>query len=528
MPDQQSVPSVPQIPQIPAINVEQASPLGGSALDNINAQVDSLSGIINRPLPSQYSTGTSIAQPRVPTVPQYKPVAMEQPISNQATSVQHARHHNAVAGLANMIGQAGQRIQEKKNENLKQDLTEVMSAKQNIANAKAVLAQDPNNKMAQGVLQENMKSLNAILSDPKKQKMLAKALDISYTDPEKNKTPEVKAYQEALKEFKAAGPFTSDNPAEHSISLQALSPGGSNAPGSQANQKPAPKVQPQVSATPYADAAIKKDLPTMENNPLYASALKQQEDAQKQMSQYVIPQMIKAQVTLQQQNLKDVNSADRARFKGIIDLNKAYMDDVTKAANVDAETKAKIKAQGMRDATAMAQTKMRVDAMMKVAEDNRIGREDVAKIRTQAKDDLVKQITAANNDTIKLDQAKVDIQNDKALTKEQKESKLETIGLLQKANSDKLKNLYKITDDSGLIPKQQDDTNKAPLHERVIRFLFGDSTFERMQHLGGSNVSDKSAGTKSESSISTKDIFAIGASDSDEPDTDSDDYGDDN
>ena len=69
----------------------------------------------------------------------------------------------------------------------------------------------------QKVIEANKKQLQTILTDPKKlQKQMLKALDISFVDPEKNKTPEVQAYQKLpMKDFKEAGPFNSDNPAEH-------------------------------------------------------------------------------------------------------------------------------------------------------------------------------------------------------------------------------------------------------------------------------------------------------------------------
>ena len=93
-----------------------------------------------------------------------------------------------------------------------------MKAQQQVANAEKVMA-DPNasdttRQMAQNILQSNKKKIQDIASDPKDHKQLAKALDISFTDPEKNKTPEVQALQAATKEFKAAGPFTADNPQE--------------------------------------------------------------------------------------------------------------------------------------------------------------------------------------------------------------------------------------------------------------------------------------------------------------------------
>ena len=65
------------------------------------------------------------------------------PITGQVADVKRARRQNAVAGLANTISQAGNMIQEKKNNKLKDNLTDVMKAKQNVANATAAM-QTPN------------------------------------------------------------------------------------------------------------------------------------------------------------------------------------------------------------------------------------------------------------------------------------------------------------------------------------------------------------------------------------------------
>ena len=91
---------------------------------------------------------------------------------------------------------------------------------------------------------------------------MQKALDISFVDPEKNKTPEVQAYQKAMAEFKEAGPFNADNPAEHAVAQAAKAPQMSDKPNVQGMIPPAPNLQPvPKSQTPYADKALAKDMP---------------------------------------------------------------------------------------------------------------------------------------------------------------------------------------------------------------------------------------------------------------------------
>src|SRR5271154_3352312 len=230
------------VPQIPDIVVQQA-PQQNLQLDDALSQVAAQA---TAKLPSPYTQEYTQQAPHIQPVRQFNPQNDQQrPLGQGSAQLKHTQNMNALASLSNMVGRAGQAIAQKKQDQLKMDLTDVMQAKQNAENAQVVLQQDPNNKLAQQVLAANKKRLNDILSDPKKQKGLAKALDISFTNPEDNKTPEVQAGQQAMAQVKQAGQYNASNPQEAQVAR--LAQGGGKA------TPPAPQQAQQRSATPYAD-----------------------------------------------------------------------------------------------------------------------------------------------------------------------------------------------------------------------------------------------------------------------------------
>lgn len=355
------------IPQIPDIAPVQSA--GGQVADSntLTQMLEQISQVANSPLPPQFNRGTQIAEPHVkPIVPYTQQNDNRTPIAPYVADVKRARRQNSVAGLANMIGQAGQKIQERKQDLLKDDLKTVMNAKTNIANAQQVLQQDPKNKMAQGVLDANKKALDAILSDPKKQKQLSKALDISFVDPEKNKTPEVQAMQAATKEVKAQGAFASNNPAEHAVAQAAQTNElGDKLPAQQPAPPQANPAQPK-STTPYADQALSKDLPTVQVNPQYDAALKQQQLAQKQVAA-ILPKLIDAESKAQVQAARDGNAAARAQFTQSMN----YMRDQQKAIaamNIqNAKAKAEASQIAQRNASELLRTRLDINSREKIA-----------------------------------------------------------------------------------------------------------------------------------------------------------------
>jgi hypothetical protein len=352
------------IPQIPDIQTQQAP----SVVDpnTLTQMLGQISQVANNPLPPQFNRGTQIAEPNVKSiVPYQNKETQNRPIAPYVADVKRARRQNSVAGLANIIGQAGQKLQENKQNLLKDDLKTVMNAKTNIANAEQVLQQDPNNKMAKGVLEANKKALDAILSDPKKQKQLSKALDISFVDPEKNKTPEVQAYQKAQAEVKAQGAFNSNNPAEHAVAQAAQTNElGDKLPAQQPSAQANP-AQPK-SATPYADQALAKDLPTVQVNPQYDAALKQQQLAQKQVAA-ILPKLIEAESKATLQAAKDGQANARAIYTQAANYFREQAK-YTAALNLqDQKAKDNLAAIARKNAGELARTREEIASREKIA-----------------------------------------------------------------------------------------------------------------------------------------------------------------
>lgn len=514
--------TVPQVPQIP---VTQNSPSASAGLDQISAALDQSLKLASAPLPPQYSTQAQIAEPRLPRENNFVPINNNtRPVNNQSGEIQRARTKNNIASIFNLVGKAGQEIQDKKMQGLKADLKEVMTAKQNIANAQQVLQQDPNNAAAKQVLDSNKKSLEAILTDPKKQKQLTKALDISFIDPDKNKTPEVQAYQQAQKEVKEAGAFTSDNPAEHAVA-QAAANGGKTAPTQQQAPQQSQATAPPKSQTPYADAAIAKDLPGLAVNPQYAAAVKQQQDAQKQINQYIIPKMIQAEQAKQLEAMKQGGANERANLKASMDYGKEAHDNITKLQVADTQAKARIQAQAMRDRTALAQTSMRVSAMLKVADDKRLDTSQKDGLKGQVKDLIGQQLKTALTEQKSYETQRLSIQADPSLTSDQKKEKTAVIEALQKNNEAKLKSLNNMAQDSGVMPKQE-TKDSGDINEQLIKFFFGEQSYKAPESKEDSDGRNKSVS----SSESDEYKQLVGSDESDEPgvsgdeDDDSDNY----
>src|SRR5271163_1610088 len=347
------------VPQIPDIVVQQAPQQNlqlNDALSQVAAQATAK-------LPSLYTQEYTQQAPHIQPVKQFTPQNDQQrPLGQGSAQLKHTQNMNALASLSNMVGRAGQAIAQKKQDALKMDLTDVMQAKQNAENAQTVLNQDPNNKLAQQVLAANKKRLNDILSDPKKQKGLAKALDISFTNPEDNKTPEVQAGQQAMAQVKQAGPFNASNPQEAAVAKMAANGGKATPPASQQSQQPR-------SATPYADQAMARDLPALAANPQYAPALAQQQAAQKALYTNVLPAAIRAESAQQLQALKDGNAAARAQFTGLVSLQRETQQAAAAMARTNATVAGRLKETAARDANQMAMTQLHVNAMLKIASD---------------------------------------------------------------------------------------------------------------------------------------------------------------
>jgi hypothetical protein len=368
----------PQVASITPAQVPTMAPVasaagGVAAPSDIGQLMQPIIQQANQSVPSPYAQGVDVAEPKLKPVYQAQHYnENNQPISMQVQDLNRARRKNAVAGLANTIGQFKQEYEQKKQDELKSKLTDVMKYKTNAENAAAVIADPYSSKqtkaMAQKVLDANKKQLNAILSDPKNQKQLSKAMDISYVDPEKNKTPEVQALQKAVAEFHAAGPFKSDNPQEHAVAQAAAKVGTPQGPQGAQAAKQAPQQQtPQRSATPYADAAMAKDSPTVAPNPRYEAVLQQKDMAQKQLAT-MIPHFIDAESKAQLQAARDTNSATRLQFIKLADAQRTQLSDIYKLQGVDDRNKAMLQVQSKRSASELGAAQIRANATIKVAQ----------------------------------------------------------------------------------------------------------------------------------------------------------------
>lgn len=532
------------VPQIPSI----IQPPGSGNADQLSAMLDQVSKSSQVPLPEQYVPQTQIAEPRIKNIqPTQMVPTNNQPMTNQATSVRQARTQNSFGQLANMIGQASNRFVQQKQDNLKEDLKTVMQSKQNIANAQSILQQDPNNELAKQVLARNKQQLEGILNDPKKTKALQKAFEVSFTDPSKNKKPEVQAMQQAMAEHKTAGAFNSSNPAEYAVAQQAQR---TNELGGQLPAQPQVNVQqaqPNVAATPQqafssaasstprADTLLSKDQEGIAVNPQYSEALKQKEKMQQVLHQYIIPRMITGEMNRQVQAARDVNSNARANLKAASDFQVQQMKAISAANLQNQKAKDALTLQARRDAQNMARTKYRVDAMVKVAEDNRIDKDTREGILHGASGLLTKEIHATVADG-KILQDRLDkemllrdnIGDKDPNALDHANQTIQSIETAMKYNSAKLQfQNEQAAKTLGIIDKQltSDTPKKDEKPEDTIFNSLYHSLHPNEFNKGTTNAkSDSSAGT---SKFDSSNILAIGAGESDEDsNTDSDTFGD--
>jgi hypothetical protein len=279
-----AMPTVPSIASVPA---------------SVDSTVDKVAAQASAPLPSPYTTGAVPSKGYVKDVPQYTPKNTDnKPLGSTRYDIKQAEHKNAWAELSNSVGGAVQHFEQQKQDQLKTKLVDVMQAKQNIHNAESVLAMDDKNfgspeqaknskAQAQAVLVKNKSNLETVLNG-KDAKQLAKALDISYVDPEKNKKPEIQTGIAAAKEFKSNGPFNAANPQEAAVAKMSTT-----------LQSTAPK--PDVKQESRADAALAKDSPALQTNPEYIQAIQDR----KEYNQYIVPKLIEQQTAITEHQITE-------------------------------------------------------------------------------------------------------------------------------------------------------------------------------------------------------------------------------
>jgi hypothetical protein len=340
-----------------------ADPITGQQYNNdISAMLGPQIARANQSLPEQYQATYEAKEPRLPTINKKEPMNEEsRPITSSVYDIKHARRQNAFHTAMNGIAAAGQAIAERKQDRLKGTISDVMKAQNNIANANKILndpaQSDGAKKMAQGILGANNKKLQDLFSDPKTQKQLAKAFDISYTDPQKNKKPEVKAAFEAYQEFQKSGQYKYDDPKEAAVAN--IANGGSNSlkPGNLAINMPPPpelkftKMDPKASKEFYkekdaheigsqiADKLLSSMVPSIEGNPNYAQAVKEKQDAWKDLDKSLTTmikteqeaylkgklQSQKIQNDIELQKLKGNNTLEAADLRGQYELQNTLL-----------------------------------------------------------------------------------------------------------------------------------------------------------------------------------------------------------
>jgi hypothetical protein len=115
---------------------------------------------------------------------------------------------NSVTAVANVIGTVATKEKQMKQDQVRDAAQKAIAAQQGIDEAKQAMEAATKSgdtatalKMQQ-VMQQNQQARDGIFADPKIRKALQKGFDISYTDPESNKTDEHVAVQEAIKNAK--------------------------------------------------------------------------------------------------------------------------------------------------------------------------------------------------------------------------------------------------------------------------------------------------------------------------------------
>lgn len=316
-------------PQVAQIGQNGSNPsLGISTLE----QLAGLASPVQ--VPSQ-TVPVHQSNPRLPQKSELQDHQRVGPITGQVADVKRARRENAVGGVVNSLNQFTRQFEQKHIENVTHDVNTLMNAQQQIDNANAVLqnpsSSEQDKKNAQGVMDQNKKISERMLSDPKTRKTMQKAFDISFTDPEKNNTPEVKAMQAAKAKFDSAKQAGLDynTPEERKIGELA------NNPPQEQQQRRMITAGTNESKTPYADQFFKSQMQGLAANPSYAPAVKQLEEQQKNVTGVLKTKLQQEGLNNREQNTQNQTN-ERARLlrENQLKVNKDKITGLLKAVNI--------------------------------------------------------------------------------------------------------------------------------------------------------------------------------------------------
>lgn len=183
----------------PMANAQQGIQLIQRLLDEQRALSAQTVGAVQQAVTPVAGRGT--ATPNIGTAPSFGAVPLITTPTYSRSATRSKGIANIVLGAVGLIGQVEKKQKEKEQQDLAVHIENVLKYTDGINTAQTVLQSDPNNVQAKQVLEQNQKNLDALLSDPKMRKKIAKAFDINFTDPTQNNQPEHGALNKAAQSY---------------------------------------------------------------------------------------------------------------------------------------------------------------------------------------------------------------------------------------------------------------------------------------------------------------------------------------
>jgi hypothetical protein len=160
------------------------------------------------------------------------------------------------------------------------------------------------------------------------------------------------------------------------------SPKEADAYAEKLHEDQAKQAYKKASSTPYADKFLGSQPATISGNPEYDTQMKQKAERDKLVTQYVIPKMIQAQMDRDKVLIQQEGLSNRTEYAGIMGMQKQAALLINEANIASGHDSMELKKQAAANAGAMARTKYRVNAMVKVAEDKKLDPESQYKVKT--------------------------------------------------------------------------------------------------------------------------------------------------